>query len=152
MIIDWIQRYRLKRLIRQGLQIVDDCRLVSMPDFGSECYLISIGKHVTITSNDTFGNHDQGIWGFRDLERFKESIKIRRITIHENCLISTCTTILPGVSIGPNSAMAAGSVVTGVVPLTRPQVMCLPGSSSPSRFRQAEMILFVTLNYDLAAQ
>lgn len=29
MILDWIQRYRLKRLIKQGLQIADDCRLIS---------------------------------------------------------------------------------------------------------------------------
>lgn len=116
MIRGWIQRYRLKKLIRQGLQIADDCRIISMPDFGSECFLISIGKHVTLASKVTFVTHDGGTWVFRDQEKYKGVIKFGRITIHDNCFIGNGATIMPGVSIGPNSVVASGSVVTKDVP------------------------------------
>src|SRR5450631_2902026 len=79
MIFEWIGRYRLRKFIKQGLQIADDCRLVSMPDFGSECFLISIGKHVTIASNVTFITHDGGSWVFREQPKYKEVIKYGRI-------------------------------------------------------------------------
>jgi acetyltransferase-like isoleucine patch superfamily enzyme len=115
-ILGWINRYRLRKLIKQGLQIADDCRLVSMPDFGSECYLISIGKHVTITSNVTFITHDGGSWVFRDQPKYKEVIKYGRITIHDNCFIGFGTILMPGISIGPNSVVASGSVVTKDIP------------------------------------
>jgi acetyltransferase-like isoleucine patch superfamily enzyme len=43
-------------------------------------------------------------------------IKFGRITIHDNCFIGKGSTIMPGVSIGPNAVVAAGSVVTKDVP------------------------------------
>jgi acetyltransferase-like isoleucine patch superfamily enzyme len=112
----WVNRYRLRKFIKQGLQIADDCRLVSMPDWGSECFLISIGKHVTITSNVTFITHDGGSWVFRDQPRYKDVIKYGRITIHDNSFIGKDTILMPGISIGPNSVVASGSVVTKDVP------------------------------------
>jgi acetyltransferase-like isoleucine patch superfamily enzyme len=38
------------------------------------------------------------------------------ITIGDGCWIASCVTILPGVTIGPSSVVAAGSVVTRDVP------------------------------------
>jgi acetyltransferase-like isoleucine patch superfamily enzyme len=150
MFIEWIQRYRLRKYIKQGLQIADDCRLVSMPNFGSECYLISIGKHVTITSNVTFVNHDGGTWVFRDQPEFREVIKYGRITIHDNCFIGTNTTIMPGVSIGPNSVVAAGSVVTKDVP---PNSVAggVPARVIKSVEAYAEVCLATTPDYDRQA-
>jgi acetyltransferase-like isoleucine patch superfamily enzyme len=109
-------RWRLRRFIGRGLQIADDCRLIGMPDFGSEPYLISIGRHVTVSTGVTFINHDGGTWVFRDDPRYREVIKYGRIVIHENCFIGAGATIMPGVSIGPNAVVAAQSVVTADVP------------------------------------
>jgi len=111
-----LQRWRLKRYVKQGLQIAPDCRLMDIPNFGSEPYLITIGSHVTISTRVNFINHDGATWVFRDQPRFRDVIKFGRIVIHDNCFIGSGATILPGVSIGPNSVVAAQSVVTENVP------------------------------------
>jgi len=116
MLQNYIQRWRLNRLISSGLQISGDCRLIGLPNFGSEPYLISIGKHVTISSRVSFVNHDGGTWIFRGQPRFANVIKFGRIVICDNCFIGAGTTIMPGVTIGPNSVVAAASVVTKSVP------------------------------------
>lgn len=109
-------KWRLMRYVGRGLQIADDCRLINLPDFGSEPYLISIGKHVTVCAGVAFINHDGGTWVFRQLPRYRDVIKFGRIVIHDNCFIGLGATIMPGVSIGPNSVIAARSVVTTDVP------------------------------------
>jgi acetyltransferase-like isoleucine patch superfamily enzyme len=99
-------------LKRQGLQIADDCRLMGFPDFGSEPYLISIGKHVTISVDVLFVTHDGGTFVFRDQPRYEEVVKFGRITIHDNCFIGARTILMPGITVGPNAVVAAGAVVT----------------------------------------
>ena len=110
------RRWQLRGYVARGLQIADDCRLIAMPDFGSEPYLISIGKHVTICARVVFINHDGGTWVFRHLSKFRDVIKFGRIVIHDNCFIGAGATIMPGVSIGPNAVVATQSVVTTDVP------------------------------------
>ncbi|MEP7242300.1 MAG: acyltransferase [Gammaproteobacteria bacterium] len=109
-------RFRLERYIRQGLQIAADCRLMELPNFGSEPYLISIGRHVTISTRVNFINHDGGTWVFRHQPKYRDVIKYGRIVIHDNCFIGSGVTLMPGVSIGPNSVVAAQSVVSRDVP------------------------------------
>jgi acetyltransferase-like isoleucine patch superfamily enzyme len=108
--------WKLHRYKKQGLQIADDCRIIGSPDFGSEPWLISIGRHVTISADVTFITHDGGTWVFRDNSKYKDVIKYGRIIIHDNCFIGSGATILPGVAIGPNAVVAAGAVVTKSVP------------------------------------
>jgi acetyltransferase-like isoleucine patch superfamily enzyme len=115
MIQELYTRWRVRYFIRQGLQIADDCRLMGVPNFGSEPYLISIGRHVTISSRVSFINHDGGTWVFRHLPKYSDVIKYGRIVIHENCFIGSGVTIMPGVSIGPNAVVAAESVVAADV-------------------------------------
>ncbi len=109
-------RIQLSRYRKHGLQIAEDCRLEGMPFFGSEPYLVSIGKHVLISGKVVFVTHDGGTFVFRDAPRYQKVIKYRRITVHDNCFIGYGAIIMPGVSIGPNSVVAAGAVVTKDVP------------------------------------
>ena len=116
MLTRFLQRWKLRGYIKQGLQIADDCRLVSLPNFGSEPYLISIGRHVTIASNVSFIAHDGGTWVFRDRPEYREVIRYGRIVIHDNCFIGYGAILMPGVSVGPNAGVASGAVVTKDVP------------------------------------
>src|ERR1035438_3296340 len=110
------RKIRLWQLRKAGLIIGDDCKMVKLPAFGSEPYLITIGHHVGFAEGVAFITHDGGTAVFRHLERYKKVIKYGRITILDNCIIGARVIILPGVTIGPNSVVAAGSVVTRNVP------------------------------------
>lgn len=119
-LIDGLNRawtaYRIRRLRRQGLTIPDDCRLSGMPSFGSEPYLITIGRHVAMSDEVAFITHDGGTQVFREQKGYEKVIKYGRITVLDNCVIGYRATILPGVVIGPNSVVSAGAVVTRNVP------------------------------------
>jgi len=95
----------------------ENCRINGMPNFGSEPYLISIGNNVGIASKVTFITHD-GAASFlcQRSPEGQDVIKYGRITIHDNSGIGYGATILPGVSIGPNSIVGAGAVVAKDVP------------------------------------
>ena len=94
-----------------GVRVGDNCRLLST-NFGSEPWLIEIGDHVEITGGVHFITHGGATWVIRDNERAKDVIKYGKIVIKDNCFIGLGSIILPGVTIGPNSIVAAGSVVT----------------------------------------
>lgn len=111
----WI-RLRVRHARSKGLRIADDCRLEGFPSFGSEPYLVTIGRHVAIASDVSFITHDGGTHVFRDQERYRKVLKYGRITVKDNCVLGHRVIVLPGVTIGPNSVVAAGSVVTRNVP------------------------------------
>ncbi|MFC5577709.1 acyltransferase [Lysobacter niabensis] len=92
-----------------GVAVGDDCRIFT-DLFGSEPWLISIGDRVTISSEVTFINHDGVGWLFSDEQgrRFKYA----KIVIGNDVFIGANSIILPGVSIGSNCVVGAGSVVT----------------------------------------
>jgi len=78
--------------------------------FSTEPWLITIGDNVYITSGVQFITHDGGTLIFRnkipDLEITKP------IVIGDNVYIGMKSIILPGVNIGSNYIIGAGSVVT----------------------------------------
>lgn len=111
-----IQKLKIAHYRKKGLQISSDCRLMGTPFWGSEPYLISIGKHVTISGRVTFITHDGATFVFRHLPEYRDVTKFGRITIHDNCFIGFGAILLPGISIGPNSVVAAGSIVASDVP------------------------------------
>jgi acetyltransferase-like isoleucine patch superfamily enzyme len=123
---------------------------MGVPNFGSEPYLISIGRHVTISSRVTFINHDGGTWVFRQLPKYRDVIRFGRIVIHDNCFIGSGVTIMPGVSIGPNAVVAAQSVLTSDVPANT-VVAGVPGRVLMTVGEYAEKALAQTPAYDRAA-
>ncbi len=96
-----------------GAQIGDGC-VFAIRDLGVEPYLIKIGNNVAVTKGVIFHPHDGGTWIFRD--EMPDLRVFGPIIIKDNCLIGVNSQILPNVTIGPNSIVAAGSVVISDVP------------------------------------
>lgn len=83
---------------------------------GSEPWLISIGDYSEVSFECAFVTHDGAIGVIRREDKYKDVIKFGRITVGENVFIGARSTILPGVTIGNGSVVAAGSVVSKSIP------------------------------------
>lgn len=101
-----------KRAKKAGVIMGDDNFIVG--DFwGSEPYLITIGSHCQITRNVKFYTHG-GAGAIR--EKYPNFDCFGKISIGNYVYIGNNAMIMPGVSIGDNVLVAAGSVVTKSVP------------------------------------
>jgi len=98
---------------KQGAQIGNGCSIICR-DLGAEPYLVKIGNHVTIASGVLFVTHDGGAWVFR--EEVPDLQVFGPIVIEDNCTIGINAILCPNIRIGPNSIVAAGSVVISDVP------------------------------------
>jgi len=114
---EWLVRRRPNEFAREvGVRLGDDCRLLGLTrkTFGSEPYLVQLGNHVTLTGNVRFVTHDGGVWVFRDREPDIELVD--PIIVGNNVFIGLGSIILPGVRIGDNVVINAGSVVNRDIP------------------------------------
>lgn len=109
-------RNPIKMARKIGVKVGEQCSFVSMPNFGSEPYLVEIGNHVRIASGVTFLTHDGATWVFREQEAYKRVIRFGRIVVGNNCFIGYHSIIMPNVKIGDNCIIAAGAIVTKDVP------------------------------------
>lgn len=71
---------------------------------------VSIGHHVTLITSE----HDVGPAHCR-----AGKLRPKDVTIENGAWIAACSTILPGVTIGHSSVVAAGSLVSGSIPPNR---------------------------------
>ena len=101
----------IENLKRKGLKLGKNVEIIDTFFFDpSHCFLISIGDNCTICPNVRLIAHDAStkkILGFT---------KIGMINIKENCFIGDSVIVLPNVTIGSNSIVGAGSVVTKSIP------------------------------------
>lgn len=74
-------------------------------------YLVSIGDNCVVGPNVRIIAHDSTMSNFVD-----EHMKLARVDIKDNVILSMDTIVLPGVTIGPNVLVAAGSVVNKDIP------------------------------------
>ena len=87
--------------------------ILSGVSFGSEPYLISIGNDVRITDGTKIFTHG----GARVLRKKHPNFDFfGKVTINNNVYIGNNCLIMPGVTIGSNVIVAAGSIVTKSVP------------------------------------
>jgi len=101
------KRKYINELIKNGLTLGKNVNIVEKFFFDpSHCYLITICDNCTICPGVRLIAHDAST---KDLLGFT---KLGKITIKENCFIGDSTIILPGVEIGPDAIVGAGSVVT----------------------------------------
>lgn len=79
---------------------------------GPEIYLVTIGDNVTIATGVKIITHDNSI-----SKHFPEYTDLfGKVTIMQNVFIGAYSIILPGVTIGEDSIIAAGSVVNKSIP------------------------------------
>lgn len=94
---------------KHGAQIGEENR-IEIRDLGPEPYLIKIGNHCTIAPNVLFLVHDGATWVFTEEDPSLQ--KFAPIIIKDNCFIGMNSIIMGNVTIGPDSVVGAGSVVT----------------------------------------
>ena len=99
-----------------GVTIGEGSRIFSheLGIFGSEPYLVTLGKNCFITFGVRFITHDGAVALFRD--KYPDADIIAPIILGDNVFIGACSLILPGTKIGNNVIIGAGSIVTGVIP------------------------------------
>ncbi|GAA0676534.1 MULTISPECIES: acyltransferase [Clostridium] len=113
--------YERKReyLIRQGANIGENTRLNCHVDaFGTEPFLISVGKNCLFAANVNFITHDGGIKVLNSLNKFdgKRMDNIAPINIGNNVYIGMGAYVMPGVTIGDNVIIGANAVVASNIP------------------------------------
>ena len=110
---------KIAYLRRLGVRIGPDCDLLnSVKNFGTEPWLIEIGRRVTLAEGVILYTHDGANRVFRDQlpDSSRWGNRFGTIRILDNCFIGANAIIMPGVQIGPNSIVGAGSVVAKDVP------------------------------------
>lgn len=97
-----IQKYR-----DYGVKIGEDTRAFS-PLMSAEPYLLEFGDRVTISTGVKFTTHDNSV--SKIIENSTDLFG--KIKIGDDCFIGQNSIILPGVTLGNNIIVGAGSVVT----------------------------------------
>lgn len=99
-----------------GVNVGERCRIIgdARGMFGSEPYLVSLGDHVTVSSDVRFITHDGGVWVFRDDQ--PDIDLVAPVRVGSNVFIGLGAIVLPGVTIADNVVIGAGAVVTRDVP------------------------------------
>lgn len=82
--------------------------------WGTEPWIITLGDNVHISDGVRFLTHDGGARLFR--ERVPDLEVTKPIKIGNNVFIGNCAILLPGVSVGNNVVVGAGSVITHDIP------------------------------------
>lgn len=101
----------LNQLMKQGLKIGKGFSYGRYCFFDpSCCFLIQIGDNVTFSTRVHLLAHDAST------KKLIGYSKVGKVLIGDGCFIGANVTVLPGVSIGEESIIGAGSVVTKDVP------------------------------------
>ncbi len=115
---DYIVRFRgdkIAYLRSLGVRIGSNCEILTqIGNFGTEPWLIELGDRVAVAGAVALFTHDGASRVFRS--EFPDmnatfGNRFGTIRILDNCVIGYGAIILPGVTIGPNSVVGAGSVV-----------------------------------------
>ncbi len=112
--------YEKKRcwLIKKGAKIGEGTKINARLDaFGTEPYLVEVGKDCLFAFGIKFLTHDGGIKVLNSLNKFeKKCDKVGRIVVGNNVYIGMDAFIMPNVTIGDNCIIGAKAVVTKDVP------------------------------------
>lgn len=109
----------------KGMTIGKDCEINKSLNVITEPYLVRLGDHVRITSGVKFITHDGGLHVARNYRGgaikqicpdIEMADKFGTIVVGSNVHIGVDAIIMPGVTIGNNVIIGAGSIVTKDIP------------------------------------
>ena len=100
----------IKKLKRKGLTVGKNFNMQGGVTIDSHCWHISIGDNVTLSPNVIILAHDASTKIFIDYT------KIGKVKMGNRVFIGACSIILPGVKIGNDVVVAAGSLVNSDIP------------------------------------
>jgi maltose O-acetyltransferase len=102
----------MRDLVARGLELGANVTIADTAYIDSGYpYLIRIGDNCSIASDVRLLAHDATPFKFT-----KGHTRLGKIEIKDNCFIGEKSIVLPGVTIGPNVAVAAGSVINRDIP------------------------------------
>jgi len=104
---------RIAELRRRGVRIGNRCTIYTM-QFSTEPYLIEIGDNVAIADGVRFVTHHGEATRIR--QEHSGAQIFGRIRVGSGTLIGINSILLPGVEIGRDCIIGAGSVVRGFIP------------------------------------
>ncbi len=108
----WKYQNKIKRIINNGLKLGKNVTIMPGATIDERyAYLISIGDNCSLSNGVVILAHDATTFKFTD-----GYARLGKIEIKDNCFIGTNVIILPGVTIGPNVLITAGSVVNRDIP------------------------------------
>jgi maltose O-acetyltransferase len=103
---------RMRDLVARGLVLGKNVTIQYLAQIDDDYpYLIRIGDNCSISNYARLLAHDATTFKFTD-----GHTRLEKIEIKDNCFIGERAIILPGVTIGPNVLVAAGSVVNRDIP------------------------------------
>ncbi len=105
-----------KSAVKNGLKVGKGITVMAGTKFGSEPYLITLGDRVRISSDVRFVTHDGGTWAFRREEGYEKVVCFGKIAVGDDTFIGMGAIIMPGITIGKNCVIGAGSIVTMDIP------------------------------------
>lgn len=109
---DYQYRARVRVLLNRGLVMGKNVTIARTAILdASYPYLIRIGDNCSIADQVRIWTHDAATFKFTG-----GYARLGKVEIKDNCFIGDRSTILPGVTIGPNALVSAGSVVNKDVP------------------------------------
>jgi acetyltransferase-like isoleucine patch superfamily enzyme len=109
---------KIKALRKEGMLVGENTLLFpNIESFGSEPYLIHIGKNCLITNGVKFITHDGAIRVINNRDEYRHiNNKYGRIDIKDNVYIGENSIIMPDVVAGPYTCILPGSVVYKDIP------------------------------------
>ncbi|NQX66766.1 acyltransferase [Paenibacillus alba] len=137
----WLEDY-----VKMGMKIGENCSIQPGVVFDyTHCWLIKIGNNVTIAPQAYLLAHDASTKNLINMT------KIGAITIEDGVFIGARALIMPGVTIGSNSIIGAGSVVTKSIPAGSIAVgnPAKVVSSVEAYLEKSRSLLKMSKNYDV---
>jgi len=109
---DYKYRTRIRVLVARGLVLGKNVTIAETAVIdASYPYLIRIGDNCSIAEQVRIWAHDAATFKFTG-----GYARLGKVEIRDNCFVGDRSTILPGVTIGPNVLVTAGSVVNKDIP------------------------------------
>lgn len=100
-----------------GVNIESGARLIGMPDFGSEPWLIEIKSGAMVTAGVQFITHDGSVSVLRRIDKkYAKILKFGKIVVEEGAFIGNHAVIMPNVRIGKGAVVGACALVSKDVP------------------------------------